>query len=261
MASKTIWITACGLPDEKLRQAASRLERYGLRIAGHIWVDDPERFAWQRALAPIVDRQTAAWLIAASGRALATPSIRYGLSLLALGVQARRGMAFPTMILVEAEGADAAASGLPTPLAGAAVIPLESTAMEARITARIHAAGPAAAAAYRLEVHGLEQAGQWFEVGPANGSWEGVMFGAAGAEIDLHAIGPKGSLPQRAVLERPLKGIGLDFDGISFTAWAAANRLSGAESYFVRLSGCPEAIAFGPFSETESADLFMVRLK
>ena len=200
-------------------------------------------------------------MIAASAAALTAPETHYGVSLLALRVQACRGFGFPICILTW-PGDTLAAAQLSTPLAGAAIVPLEAPGdgSQARgADPRIFAA--AGGREYHLDVYGHEQAGQWFEVSPASGTWQGVILGAAGADIDMHAVGARGELPRKAVLEHPLKGIGLRLGDKEFKAWAAMNALSAAESYFVRVQGRPEALVFGPYSAAEQAELFVVRLE
>jgi hypothetical protein len=259
MAEKKVWISAVEVPEKNIRHLMGRLKRYGIQAGGHLWVDDLAKYAWKAAEEPLGDAATSAWVIAASAAALARPETHYGLSLLAVRLQARRGSGFPIFILALPDGTPAAGR-LGTPLAGASIFPLDAPGVEAKLLARIHAAVKPAPVEYHLDVYGHEQAGQWFEASPASGAWPGVILGAAGAVIDMHAVGPRGKLPQKAVLEHPLKGLRLNSVNREFQAWAAMNTLSPAESYFVRIQGRPEALVFGPYAAGEQAELFVVRL-
>jgi hypothetical protein len=113
---------------------------------------------------------------------------------------------------------------------------------------------------YRLDIYAMPKLGQWFEVGPVDSSWKGVMFGVCGAEIDAHGVGPAGKLPQKAVLEYPMKGLKLALGEKDYTAWAVKNSLDGASSYYVRVQGEPESILLGPLAEGDDAEVYVLHL-
>ena len=106
----------------------------------------------------------------------------------------------------------------------------------------------------------MPQIGQWFEVGPMDAAWTGAMFGVCGAEIDAHGVGPAGKLPQKAVLEYPMKGLKLALGEKEYTSWAVQNALDAASSYFVRVQGAPDSIVLGPLSQGEDAEVYVMRL-
>ena len=113
----------------------------------------------------------------------------------------------------------------------------------------------------KMDILGNEQIGQWFEVRPAQGSWPGVMFGVAGAEIAFHGVGPAGSLPSKTILNYPMQGLKLEMGKKAYLAWAAQNELNAETSYFVKVEGYPESILFGPYSTEQEADVFVLGLK
>jgi len=86
------------------------------------------------------------------------------------------------------------------------------------------------------------------------------MFGVAGGEIDSHAVGPLGHLPERAVLNYPSKGLKLQAGDTEYTAWAVKNTLDDQTAYFVRVKGTPTAVVFGSFAETDAAEVFTLSL-
>jgi hypothetical protein len=127
---------------------------------------------------------------------------------------------------------------------------------------RLETDRPTQAADFFIDVYGNEKIGQWFEVGPKKTAWNGAVFGVAGGGgIVFHVYGPRGELPERAELDRPLKGLKMTVGGRQFDAWAIQNRLDVDESYYVKVSGAPSAILFGPYSAEEDAGVFITELQ
>jgi len=256
---KKIWVTALASYKEEVHKLMSLLKPYGLDVKGAFYEDDLERLSWIKERDGIIDRGTALWLILASGSDLIAPSIRYGLSLLSLTVLAKRGLHFPRMIAtVEREPCDSAS--LPTALKGAECISLTNPALASKTVARAHAPAGEIAVDYRLDTHGSHQIGQWFEVGPEKGSWDGCMFGVEGAQIVFHAAGPKGGLPDRATLNYPSKGLEVKLGDRTYVTWAARNELTSELSYFVKVEGYPASIIFGPYAGEDEAEIYKLQL-
>ncbi|WP_028321012.1 hypothetical protein [Desulfatiglans anilini] len=256
---KRIWITSLSGSEDAVKPLPAELKTYGIEAGAHLWVDDVEKAAWIEAREVLVDPRTALWAILGSGEAFSTPSVRYGLALLAITVQAKRGRGFPVALFVSG-GAAPPADTLPTPLKGAQVTALQGASPAAKIVARLHSAPPAAALAdYRIEVHASPTLGTWFEAGPVEAPWEGAMAGIAGpAEITFQAVGPRGSLPERSVLSYPVKGMQLALRERSYLAWAVQNRLDSEASYFFKVQGTADSILFGPYGAGESAKVFVM---
>jgi len=63
-------------------------KKYGLDANGHFWVDDMKHMAWKSPVENLVEPATILWVIMGSEKELETASVRYGLGLLALTVQA-----------------------------------------------------------------------------------------------------------------------------------------------------------------------------
>ena len=62
------------------------------------------------------------------------------------------------------------------------------------------------------------------------------------------------------LFERSHRGLKLTANEREFTAWGTGNRLTPADSYFVRLDGLPDALVFGPLPDGDAADLFVLPL-
>jgi hypothetical protein len=257
---KAIWVTSLGASQDPVKQLMSQMKTYGLEVQGHFWKDDLQKMAWMAARESLVDAKVSMWGILGSDEELRAPDTRYGLSLLAVTVQARRGLHFPVMIL-QTRGEPISAEQLGTPLKGTDVMLASDSGLGAKLAARVHKPPKPISAEYHLDILGNEQIGQWFEVRPAQRSWPGVMFGVAGAEITFHAVGPAGSLPHKTVLNYPMQGLKLEMGGKEYLAWATQNELNAETSYFVKVEGYPESIVFGPYSTEQEADVFVVRLK
>ena len=256
---KTVWLTSLVPSEEGVKRLIAQLKPYGLDVKGHFWENDLGKMAWAKPRGELVHKDVALWLILASSKNLTDPSIRYGLSLLALMVQAQRGLAFPVVILLT-EGEIPPSDSLPTPLKGVDFFPLSDPGLAAKLVVKIHSTVKEILSDYRLDVYGNPHIGQWFEIGPQKATWPGVMFGVAGGEITFHAVGPKGSLPDQSVIHYPLKGLKLSLGEREYTAWAAQNELNPETSYFVKIQGTPGSLLFGPYSTQEEAELYVLRI-
>src|SRR4030042_5902145 len=129
---KTIWLTSIVQSEEKVKNLIAQLKPYGLDVKGHFWEDEIGKMAWAKPREELIKPEISLWLILTSSENLKSPSIRYGLSLLALTIQAKRGISFPMLILLT-EGAAPAAETLPTPLRGSDFLSLTEPAMAATL--------------------------------------------------------------------------------------------------------------------------------
>ncbi|MBW1902490.1 MAG: hypothetical protein JRJ20_12760 [Deltaproteobacteria bacterium] len=258
---KKIWLSSLVPSEDVVKEVMSQLKTYGLEAHGHFWEDDLDKVAWIKPRGELLDQKTALWGILGSEEDFQNPSFRYGLSLLAVTVQAARGPGFP-IVLLQIDGALISPDTLTTPLKGVDVLSVTGAAYGPKLVAKVHqTAGEEAPADYRLDLIGNEHLGQWFEVGPRDGEWSGGMFAVAGAEIVFQGVGPKSSLPEKSVLNYPIEGMKLNLGEKEFTAWAVQNQLDPETSYFVKVKGFPESILFGPYSSEEDAEVSVVKLK
>jgi hypothetical protein len=258
---KVVWITV--INKEKHEDVAKKVyqsvSRYGLGAAGHFWQDALEQMAWSNAREDLVKQETALWIIVGSRDDLSTESIRYGLSLLAIGVHSQKGHGFP-MIIGLTDG-NMETDDLPTPLRGAEILPASGAALGPKIAAKANMPVKNVPVDYRLDIYGVQGIGQWFEIGPAQGDWSGVMFGTAGGTINAHGVGPMQKLPERSILEYPMKGMTLQLGDKEYSAWAVKNTLTASDSYYLRVNDYPSSLVFGPMTDGEDAELYVVNLK
>ncbi|MFH1019079.1 MAG: hypothetical protein V1782_00500 [Pseudomonadota bacterium] len=253
---KSVWISILEKNEGLGKMIFEEMARYGLEPGGHFWEDDLANFAWAGAIPEMVKDNCGAWIIVGQASRFAEPATRQGLALLALAVQAVRGHDFP--ILLSPAGGKVEVATLPTPLRGAESVP---AGLGVKAVARANAKRIPVPQDYRLAVHPLPGLGLWFELGPARDPWQGAFLGcagAAGSTPDAHGVGLAGVIPQNSTLNYPVCGLKLALSDREFTAWGVHNQLSPAESYFVRVTGTPESLVFGPFPDEDDAEVFTV---
>jgi hypothetical protein len=257
---KTVWISALTHDQARVTAVIELLKRYGLQAQGHFWVDMPDKLSWRLVQDAMKEAKADLWLILADEAEMAKPTVRYGLSLLSASLQEARGVNFPILMLWNCPAP--AAATLPQLLQSATQIEEASSSFAAKIVAKANLSGKGIAPEYRLSVLGDEKLGQWFEIGPRQGAWDGVLFGIAGAnaEITFQAVGPAGSLPEKAVLEYAQEGLKLEVGGREFTAWAVRNSVGAASSYYARIKGLPDALLFMQYTEDSDAEASIIRL-
>lgn len=255
---KKVWITALQKNEEKIAGLMGSLKKYGLTADGHFWVDDIKNMAWQAPAEELQRPDVAAWIIVGDAEDVKKPSIGFGLSLLAMKVGASKGSSFPVIFAPQVEMQ--ADGDLPTLLKSADVIPLSNSSFAVKVVAAANAPARKMEKEYHLNVHGLPGIGTWFEAGPSSLKWQGAMFGVHGAEIDFHGVGPANGVPERTVLEYAQKGLKIRLGQDEFTAWAVQNALEPGTSYYVRVQGIPDRILFGPYAQTEEAEVHVVTL-
>ncbi len=257
---KKVWLTALSKEMTQVQPLIAKLGTFGLECNGHYWMDDLKKMAWSVAAEKVLEHDL--WLILADEETLATPSIRFGLSLCALSVLGDKGYGFPIVLLHTGE--PPAADSLPGPLGSADTYKADDPVMPAKLVAKANVPPPKIAMDYKLTVRGLPQ-GTCFEVCPAEGTWSGALFGITdGEEDDLGAVAPgeAGKLPEKATLEYPMRDIKLALGDQEFVAAAFKNEVGGGTAVFALVHGTPDSVLFGPFSYDDSdAEFFTVRLK
>ena len=258
---KNIWITALTENQPRVAAVTAHLKKYGLQCTGHFWSDVPEKLSWRVALTALLDAKADVWLILGDDAEMAKPGVRYGLSLMAAALQQAKGVAFPIVLLWNSPAP--AIDKLPPLLRQATVIEEAQSSWAAKIVAKANMAGKGVTADYRLDIQGDERLGQWFEIGPREGAWSGVVLGVHGgdAEINFQAVGPKGVLPEKTTLEYAQEGLKIEAGGREFTAWAVRNEVGSDASYFARIKGCPDAILFMPYDDSADAGATVLDLK
>ena len=259
---KTVWITALKEDHARVAAVTQVLKRYGLDCKGHFWADAPEKLSWRAALNGLLEARADVWLILADDVEFAKPGVRYGLSLMMAALRQAKGPAFSVLMLWNSPAP--AAATLPALLQSATLVEEASSAWVAKIVARANMPAKAAPADYRFDILGDERLGQWFEIGPREGHWNGVVLGVRGegAGINFQAVGPAGVLPEKATLEFAQEGLKIEASGTEFTAWAVRNVIGPESSYYARITGSPEAVLFMPYADgDEEAGATVLRFK
>lgn len=256
---KKIWLSAFNCPEKTVQSVIGKLQSYGLGADGHFFKDDLDKMAWTAPRKQLLDPKVSMWLLVTSAESLQQPSLRYGLAMLALTVQAGRGSGFPIIILQTGDTA-IEPEALPTPLTSARILPLTNESFAAKLVAIAHSPVQQVDPGYRLDVYGIPNVGQWFEVGPQKDSWHGAIFGISDGEIKLHAVGPAGQLPEKTVLNYPQQGLEIELGDQKFSAWAVQNDIDSKNSYYLKIAGTPGKILFCPYSSEEETEAFTITL-
>ncbi len=257
---KKIWITSLETSEADVQKIVASLKKYGLDVDGHFWEDDLRKMAWCGPRKDLLGNNINMWVICGTAETFAKPSIIYGLSLLTLSIQARLGINFPIVILQEGAASIDLAS-LPIFFGNCKIHQITSAAYGAKIVADLHKTSKPAFPPYRLDVYGIPQVGQWFEVGPREGSWEGAIFGTVGETILLHAVGPAGQLPEKSVLNYAQKGLEIKFGDREFSGWAVQNQIDEKTSYYVKVDGHPKTIMFCSYTQDDDTEAYVIDLK
>lgn len=262
MAQRKVWLSWVAQDTTKADPNASMaaLKKNGLLPQGNRWLDDVAKAAWAELLPVLSDaQQTDAWIIALDRASSEQASVRYGLSVLAATVRERRGAAYPIVVL----GIDftPAPEQLPTFLRAGPFYSASDTGWPAKLVASFFKKGEDPMQEFRFTVYASQYTGQWFEIGPRNEVWNGVMFGVSGeGKITHHAVGPKGVLPERTVLEYATKDIKANVGATEFTVWSVQNNVTAEQSYFLKVEGCPAKVVLGGHPGSENAEVYVVSL-
>lgn len=254
--AKKVWISALSRDEKSVQAVMAVCKRYALAADGHFWSDDVEKMSWVEAVPALKNNDVALWAIIGRPEDFARDKTRFGLSLLTIAARARRKVQLPVLI-ISTDG-DISADSLPAALRDADIVPIAGSTLGAKLVSRSSQAPQPAATDYRLNVHGLPGIGLWFEIGPSSLNWQGVMAGVNGAIIDAHGVGPAYGIPERAVLEYPIKGMKIQLGDARFDTWAVKNNLDSSQSYYVRCQGMPKSLLFGPFSDDDEAEVHVL---
>ena len=261
MAAKKLWLvwlpSGEGAPAPE--KVGSELASQGFEVTGGPWPDQ-EANAWMELIGLIGDADKCdAWAVVGRKEDFENPIRRYQLSLLQTMVADARGGDFPLLVI----GLDflPEAGDLPPLLSAARCIGGGTAGWGAKAVAAVYRKQKVATEEFRFRVFAHPQLGTFFEVGPTEGEWRGVLLGVAGdAAITHHAVGPKGGPPERCTLEYPCQGIKAEIGGREYTAWSVQNTLSTEESYYVKVDKEPESIVFAGHPGEEDAEVYRLDL-
>ena len=257
---KAIWLSALQKQEADVQKIMSQCKTYGLEPRGHFWENDNKKMLWVGAKDALLDTSVVMWIILGNREDFDDEQIRYGLSMVAMCIQAKRGNGFPIVILQNG-GDPLVPDDLPTPFRRAAVLQTAQGGAPAKLVAMAHAKKTDLPLGYHIDMVGNVHFGQWFEIRPTRENWPGIIFGVDEGDIRFQAVGPAGILPDKTTLEYAMQGLKIEKEGIEYAAWAVKNEISSDNAYYVKVEGTPGTLLFGGFSEETEAELFVIRLK
>lgn len=256
--AKSVFISILEKDEAKGKGLFTTVTRYGLSVNGHFWSDNLEKMEWAGPIPEMAKPEVGVWLIKGNLASYENPDTRFGLSLLAVAVQARRGYGFPILLICDDGELDV--EKLPTSLRGAEVV--DEAKLGAKLAAKANMPIKKIEPEYRFDLYPLPSLGLWLEIGPASGhSWKGGLLGVSDGDIAAHGVGPAGQLPEKCVLEYPMQGLKLELGGKEYTGWAVQNTLGENDSYFIKVTGTPDSLLIGELPEGDDAELYSLGLK
>ncbi|MDH5377760.1 MAG: hypothetical protein OEX00_05525 [Gammaproteobacteria bacterium] len=263
---KRIWISWLGGENPKIgpQELTLKLQQKGFQTYGSDWINDNAKLAWADLGNTLADQEEIdLWLICVDESSLQSTDIRFGLSLCATIIRESRGFQFPIYLL--GLGFEPGQEDLPLLLKDVVCFTSNTPSWDAKILSSTYRKSKSEAPPYRVSVRANSSFGLWFELGPREGSWDGIMAGVDqmdGIKITHHAVGPKGVLPEKATMEYPIQGIVAEAGDDSFTLWAAKNHLGEDQSYYFKVEGQPSKLMFGAYpGSSQEMDMQVINLR
>jgi len=270
MAGKNVWLTwmASGEDAPNPQEAAAGLTKNGLGVTGGAWPVEVEKHTWVDMASQLIEEEGVdLWVICGrKAELIESERFRYALSLCAAMVRdQRKGKPLQEVIV----GLDFApeAEGLPTLFRSCHLVDGSKGAWAAKVVIAAHGGkqGLPPREEWRLNVIAHQLIGQYLEVGPREGTWEGVMVGLAGDDvaIEQHAVGKRSELPERTVLNYAMEGIKAQIGDDEFVCNAVKNAITSEEGYFLKVRGYPRRLLIGPYpgEEDDSSEVWILDLK
>jgi len=246
--------------DEKSQDVGaniiSQLKKYGLDVNAHLYIDDTKHLSFIHIKNELLSSDISLWAIVFDEK-IYEPSVSYAFSLLSIYCQTTINC--PIVFLYK-DDTSILFDKLTTSLSLIDNISLLPN-FGSKLVAKIYKNKPSAID-YRLNFWGNEQIGQWLEIGPTNVEWNGTMFGINKGRILFQAVGKKGGLPKKSILNYPIQDMTFNIGSTEYSGWALQNTISLDCSYFVKVDGFPDSMVFSPFSGTDdNFDVYSIELK
>lgn len=254
---KSLWITALEKEQQTVQELIATAQKYGLGADGHFWQNDLAKMAWLAVKEQLLNQEINLWVITGQESSL-TPEVRYGLTLLTMSIQQER----PTLAILWLDSSSKMDRAiLPGIFANSTFMAADSPTLGAKLAAMANIPGKQQIHPYRLKVHANPGFGVWFEVGPAGeDQWHGSIFGTNQGEIKAHGIGDNDRIPEKCVLEYPIKGMELQSGDNNYIAWGIQNSLTAQNSYYVKVEGIIHSLLFGALPADEEAELHVLKM-
>jgi|GEM_PF-1965211 hypothetical protein len=247
--AKNVWITMVDEDNDQAGLIYSKLSEYGLNVQGSIFQDNIEKLEWALGLDKI--KKSDLWIICGSKKTIFKETVMFGLSASAIAVKAYKGDNFPVMIVSEDDIVD---NDLPLPLKNAVVISATNSSFQAKAAAKANLPFKKTTKEYRINLIPIIGSGLWAEAGPCENSWDGILAGVSDSgSVDALGIGEKSVIPEKTVLEYPVRNMKIELNSKEFTAWGSKNIINKDQSAFFRIKGHPSSLIFGSFDENNPA--------
>ncbi len=263
MVDRCAWIIGIGEVEPAVQLVARQLKPYGVNIKGQKW-PLTQRQGWLGSAQEAAGAGAHVVIIVASSENYNDKERRRELSLFRIMLQTllKQPVAGFVILIDSTSQLDNTALFLGVNILNDWEV-VSGSAWPAKVVARLHVAQKLNWP-IRLEMYAQEKLGVWLSVHPQPGSTsQGCVVGVSGnnADINFHAVGPAGRLPERSFNEYELKGIEFDIDTQHFKAWAVQNTLGPDNAYYVRLESEPDIIAVGGLPSGEIVDLNLLHFR
>ncbi len=263
MAKKTVWLTWLPAGEGALKPDAfaQKLAKMGMGITGAAYTDNLPKHGWSDAATELATPDAAdLWIIAGTKADFEKESVRLGLSMTAAVVRSlRRPMPHAFVLGLDHKPV---VDDLPTLLQS--FIPLDATGPSWASTVALKAVAKQPSTSkddFVLNVLAHQSIGLWFEIGPKQGTWKGVMFGGSGGiAIKQHGVGARGQLPEKTVLEFPVDDIKAELHGEEFQGCSCRNELGPEDSYFIQVDGQPSTLIIGGQPDSDDPEMWVIAL-
>lgn len=256
--SKKVWITMLSDDPVKAKEINAQLLEYAIKPQGHFFKDDLEKMEWSTCIGEILNKDTGLWLICGKKEDLLKESILKGLSLTALAVQYIKGEKFPIIIVSDI---DMEKESLPFAFQNAIILPFESGSIGVKAAAKVNISPKPSKRDFRLNIIPIQGSGIWIEVGPKKQGWKGILAGVLKPEkVDALGVGEKEKIPDKSVLEYPVRGMEIEINQREFYAWGAKNIITETDSAFFRIGKNSSSIIFGDFNDGEDQSVYIIDL-
>lgn len=263
MVDRCAWIIGIGEVEPVAQLVARQLKPYGVNIKGQKWPLG-EKQPWLGSAQEAAGAGAHVVIIVASTESYNDKDLRRELSLFRIMLQTLLKQPVAGFVILTNPTNELESTA---PFFGINILNdwevVSGTTWPAKVVARLNVARKLNWP-IKLEIFAQEKLGVWLSVNPQPGSiMHGCVVGVSGnnADIDFHAVGPTGRLPERSVNEYELKGIEFDIDNQHFKAWALQNTISPEDAYYVRLENEPDIIAVGSLPSGEIVDLNLLHLR
>lgn len=251
MEKKKVFVTAMEHDEAQVKAIFDKISSYGFAVDGHFWNYDEKELT--KEIPSVELESSAAWVIVASNKI--EPRAMIGLSLTILTLKNFSKVRVPILVIGDQQE-------LPPLLSYAEFCSI--TTIGAKLAAKTAIKKNWPAEDFRICAHNQAGVGFWLEVGPAKGTWNGILCGASQeqmATMDFQAVGNKGMLPERSTLNYPFKNAKLTSNDVEYTACGCKNILTENDSYFVRLKGIASSIIIGEgLSDDDLMECYVIKL-